>query len=101
MAEAMAAKLPVGRHAPTSLVAHELAALATWCLAGEAPDEMRLLTPAAGLWCSQRYRALRGGLPRPGAAGLDPGLAAGLGSLPLERHGWQWVLGHARGSIPS
>ena len=38
MAEAMAAKLPVGRYAPTSLVAHELAALATWCLAeGEAP----------------------------------------------------------------
>ncbi|BDN86843.1 hypothetical protein KAM471c_06580 [Aeromonas caviae] len=38
MAEAMAAKLPVGRYAPTSLVAHELAALATWCLAeGEVP----------------------------------------------------------------
>ncbi|MFQ2485250.1 cellulose synthase operon protein YhjQ/BcsQ [Aeromonas caviae] len=38
MAEAMAAKLPVGRYAPTSLVAHELAALATWCLAEvEAP----------------------------------------------------------------
>lgn len=32
MAEAMAAKQPVGRHAPASLIAHELAALASWCL---------------------------------------------------------------------
>lgn len=32
MAEAMAAKLPVGDHAPDSLIAHELDALARWCL---------------------------------------------------------------------
>lgn len=32
MAEAMAAKLPVGRHAPASLIAHELMTLASWCL---------------------------------------------------------------------
>ena len=32
MAEAMAAKQPVGRYAPTSLIAHELASLASWCL---------------------------------------------------------------------
>ena len=32
MAEAMAAKLPVGEYAPDSLIAHELDALARWCL---------------------------------------------------------------------
>lgn len=32
MAEAMAAKQPVGRYAPTSLIAHELNSLALWCL---------------------------------------------------------------------
>lgn len=32
MAEAMAAKQPVGRYAPTSLIAHELDSLALWCL---------------------------------------------------------------------
>lgn len=32
MAEAMAAKLPVGDYAPDSLIAHELDALARWCL---------------------------------------------------------------------
>lgn len=32
MAEAMAAKQPVGRYAPTSLIAHELNSLAFWCL---------------------------------------------------------------------
>lgn len=36
MAEAMAAKQPVGRYAPTSLIAHELDALALWCLMREA-----------------------------------------------------------------
>lgn len=36
MAEAMAAKQPVGRYAPTSLIAHELNALALWCLMREA-----------------------------------------------------------------
>lgn len=35
MAEAMAAKQPVGRYAPTSLIAHELNALALWCLMRE------------------------------------------------------------------
>ncbi|MFR9719480.1 cellulose synthase operon protein YhjQ/BcsQ [Aeromonas diversa] len=35
MAEAMALKQPVGAHAPDSLIAHELAALAQWCLAPE------------------------------------------------------------------
>jgi cellulose synthase operon protein YhjQ len=32
MAEAMAAKLPVGEYAPDSLIAHELDALARWCI---------------------------------------------------------------------
>lgn len=32
MAEAMAAKQPVGRYASTSLIAHELNSLALWCL---------------------------------------------------------------------
>lgn len=36
MAEAMAAKQPVGRYSPTSLIAHELNALALWCLMREA-----------------------------------------------------------------
>lgn len=36
MAEAMAAKQPVGRYAPTSLIAHELNSLALWCLMREA-----------------------------------------------------------------
>jgi cellulose synthase operon protein YhjQ len=36
MAEAMAAKQPVGRYAPTSLIAHELSSLALWCLMREA-----------------------------------------------------------------
>lgn len=35
MAEAMAAKQPVGRYSPTSLIAHELTSLALWCLAPE------------------------------------------------------------------
>ena len=38
MAEAMAAKQPVGRYAPTSLIAHELTALACWCLDIEGAD---------------------------------------------------------------
>lgn len=38
MAEAMAAKQPVGRHAPASLIAHELSALASWCLGGDEPS---------------------------------------------------------------
>lgn len=63
---------------------------------------VRLLTPAAGLWCSQRYRALRErGASRPGAAALTLGWLLAWALFPLERHGWQWVLGHARGSIPS
>lgn len=32
MAEAMAAKLPVGEYAPDSLIAHKLDALARWCI---------------------------------------------------------------------
>ncbi|QCG46741.1 cellulose synthase operon protein YhjQ/BcsQ [Aeromonas schubertii] len=35
MAEAMALKLPVGEHAPDSLVNRELTALAQWCLSPE------------------------------------------------------------------
>ncbi|MGU5688363.1 cellulose biosynthesis protein BcsQ [Aeromonas caviae] len=38
MAEAMAAKQPVGRYAPTSLIAHELASLASWCLGAGGDD---------------------------------------------------------------
>ena len=38
MAEAMAAKQPVGRYAPTSLIAHELASLASWCLGAGVDD---------------------------------------------------------------
>ena len=38
LAEAMAAKQPVGRYAPTSLIAHELTALACWCLDIEGAD---------------------------------------------------------------
>ena len=36
--KAMAAKLPVGRYAPTSLIAHELASLASWCLGAGGDD---------------------------------------------------------------
>ena len=62
---------------------------------------VRLLTPAAGLWCSQRYRALRErGASRPGAAALTLGWLLAWALFPLERHGWQWVLGHARGLYP-
>ncbi|BDA12182.1 hypothetical protein KAM339_007230 [Aeromonas caviae] len=62
---------------------------------------VRLLTPAAGLWCSQRYGALRErGASRPGAAALTLGWLLAWVIFPLERHGWQWVLGHARGLYP-
>ena len=51
---------------------------------------VRLLTPAAGLWCSQRYRALRErGASRPGAAALTLGWLLAWVIFPLERHGGQ------------
>jgi hypothetical protein len=87
MAEAMAAKLPVSRCAPTSLVAHELAALATWCLAeGRCPDESAAADAGCGPLVLALSRTARAGSFRPGAR-IDPGLAAGLGSLP-PRASW-------------
>ena len=61
----------------------------------------RLLTPTAGLWCSQRYQALRRqGGSRLGSAGLTLVWLLAWTLFPLERHGWQWVLGHAQSLYP-
>ena len=60
-----------------------------------------MLTPAASRWCSQRYRELRQrGGSRLGAATLTLGWLLAWTLFPLERPGWQWVLGNARGLYP-
>ncbi|WP_421282081.1 hypothetical protein [Aeromonas taiwanensis] len=60
-----------------------------------------MLTPTASRWCSQRYRELRQrGGSRLGAATLTLGWLLAWTLFPLERPGWQWVLGNARGLYP-
>lgn len=61
----------------------------------------RLLTPTASLWCSRHYQRLRRqGGSRLGSAGLTLVWLLAWALFPLERHGWQWVLGHAEGLYP-
>ena len=87
MAEAMAAKQPVGRYAPASLIAHELTALACWCLdiQGADPCPARLLTRlrrASGAPSATGHCAKAGGLPW-GPPVPDPGAGCWRGPLPL------------------
>ncbi|MEG0175680.1 MAG: UDP-forming cellulose synthase catalytic subunit [Aeromonas sp.] len=60
-----------------------------------------LVTPTAGRWCAERYQSLREqGASRAGAATLTLLWLLAWTLFPLERHGWQWILSHARGLYP-
>jgi cellulose synthase (UDP-forming) len=62
---------------------------------------VRLLTPAAGLWCSQRYRALRERGFRPGAAALTLGWLLAWALFPSSVMAGNGCWAMPGGSIPS